>query len=206
MTDRPIIFSGSMVRALLDGRKTQTRRLASSPLRRCEVGDRLYVRENWSGLFWNPEDIDGPTRELWATPKIERTADLCSARFYQQDELAMPSHIRFVPEGQWTPSIHMPRWASRLTLMVTDVRVQPLVMISEADAKAEGANPADLQTDESLTNARRIDLAGIMSHCLGFERLWSSLHAKQGERWEDNPDVVALTFTVTHGNIDGAVS
>ena len=76
MTDRPIIFSGSMVRALLAGRKTQTRRLASSPLARCVIGDRLYVREAWAPLAactHNDPDIVALTFTVTAE-NIDRTA------------------------------------------------------------------------------------------------------------------------------------
>ena len=196
MTDRPIIFSGSMVRALLDGRKTQTRRLSTSPLRRVEVGDRLYVREAWSGLFWDPEDIDGRAREFWETPKIERTADLSSGVFYRLDEETKPHGLQFTPEVQWTPSIHMPRWASRLTLIVEEVRAQLLGHMTEADAIAEGIY-CERQEGWSATGD-----SWYASPKIAFHQLWDSLHTKAGERWQDNPVIVALTFRVERGNID----
>ena len=209
MTDHPIIFSGAMVRALLAGEKTQTRRLATSPLRRVEIGDRLYVRESWSGIFWNPENIDGPARELWATPKAERTTALCSGAFYKMTEDAKPAGQRFVPEGQWVPSIHMPRWASRITLTVMSVNVAPLMPISEADARAEGL----IAYRAEELPGHHVDawhwLPGVTNRAEMFcspsstyAALWGELHTKAGERWQDNPDVVALTFSVERGNID----
>lgn len=177
MTDRPIIFSAPMVRALLDGRKTQTRRLATSPLRRCEVGDRLWVRENfWLGPDWaakmKPSEADG--------------AAVC----YSADET--PASEGWSKEH---PSIHMPRWASRLTLIVEAVRVEPLQAISAHDCYEEGVKrptgPFLGSEVCAIENARR-----------GYRQIWEALHDKPGQRWGDNPDVVVLTFRVERGNID----
>lgn len=207
MTDRPIIFSGAMVRALLAGRKTQTRRLASSPLARCAVGDRLYVREAWAPLSACTHN----------DPGSQAFAD---NGFYHADDSTIEGEI-----SRWTPSIHMPRWASRLTLTVTDVRQQPLGAISDEDAVAEGARftdfgryqpPGTASLDGGVTwhpfgerqhNGWHVNDVSRPEECMGsasaaFANLWNSLHDKPGERWADDPTVVALTFTVTAGNID----
>lgn len=209
MTDRPIIFSPAMVRALLAGSKTQTRRLPTSPLRRREVGDRLWVREAWTGLFWDIADIDGPARELWETPKGERTKEFSAGVFYKIEEDAKRGDERFYPEVQWTPSIHMPRWASRLTLIVEGVRIEPLQAISEADAQAEGIERIFPTISASDTGPNHFTV-GIDGGNLNaptaaetYRLLWSMLHDKDGERWEDNPAVLVLTFRVVRGNIDG---
>jgi len=190
MTDRPIIFSGPMVRALLDGRKTQTRRLASSPLAKAKPGDRLYVREEWS---------THPAFDGIAPRDLKR----CSM-IYTRGDSAWHNHRGWIgaPFGKRRPGMHMPRWASRLTLIVEEVRFQRLQEILVTDAAAEGAEKADRQTDERLSHAHRIDLAGTFSYLLGFERLWDSLHTKPGETWRDNPEIVALTFRVVRENID----
>lgn len=87
------------------------------------------------------------------------------------------------------PSIHMPRWASRLTLIVEGVKVEPLQAISEADALAEGMTfPDAMQWGSDPRDA--------------YAGLWSLLHTTEGQRWEDNPEVVALTFRVVRENID----
>ena len=83
----------------------------------------------------------------------------------------------------------MPRWASRLTLIVTDVRVQRLQAISEGDARDEGAEYGYGQGAQ--ISQRRM-----------FELLWNTLHIKPGATWADNPWVYALTFKVTRQNID----
>lgn len=102
--------------------------------------------------------------------------------------------------GRRRAGMHMPRWASRLTLTVTDVRVERLQDISEADARDEGAEAVDFQRDDRLSNARRIDLAGIMSHRLGYEHLWNTINGRGS--WDANPWVVAVSFGVVRANID----
>ena len=90
---------------------------------------------------------------------------------------------------RWRPSIHMPRSASRLTLTVTEVRVQRLQDISEEDARAEGIEGEFLPWPQ-----------GYWTYRPYFAELWNSLHGP--DAWDANPWVVALSFTVQHGNID----
>lgn len=204
MTDKPILFSGPMIRALLDGRKTQTRRLLrpqprTAPIRQVDglwtdgvqigetavikipyaVGDRLWVRESWSG------------EHVFRNHKPSERQD-----FAWEGEVHYRNHVHYWADGgpeygDWEkprPSIHMPRYASRITLTVTDVRVQRLRDISETDAKAEGCG-------------MRIGPAPFNNYRSGFEDLWDSLNADRAP-WADNPWVVAYTFTVREGNID----
>lgn len=219
MTGRPILFSSSMVRSLLAGTKTQTRRILkpqpprydhygkdimdwdlsgiyhdernSSPSKwwldvqtdvddnshneievRFAKGDRLYVRETWSA------------EHLWSSTKPRDIP--CGPIWYWAD--GNPS------DGDWTkpkPGIHMPRWASRLTLTVTDVRVQRLQEITPADAIAEGIAPrANSMTIDCDTPDPRD----------GFKSLWASINGAGS--WAANPWIVALTFTVERRNID----
>ena len=142
--ERPIIFSGPMIRAILEGRKTQTRRIVKpnclsklSPYGR--TGDRLWVRETWGH---NPE---GP------------------GYVYRSDgDFDMKFH-----GDRWRPSIHMPRWASRITLEVTGVRVERLQDINEEDALAEGVEHA-------------------------FRSLWESINGPGS--WDANPWVWVVEF------------
>ncbi|QCO07307.1 hypothetical protein [Azospirillum argentinense] len=179
--DIPIIFSEAMVRAELADLKKQTRRLATSPLAKVQPGDRLWVRENFQLLSWGDYEV---TRY-----------QPCDVRYAATDTLAKADReFRGYP---WRPSIHMPRWASRITLVVEDVRFQRLQDITEEDARAEGAEPCA----NGWWFGRNPILAG--SEARGaFYCLWNSLHDKPGERWEDNPKIVALTFTVFRANID----
>jgi hypothetical protein len=194
MRDIPIPLHAWEVLALLDGRKTQTRRLAwrekecpggpindgggqmdyiepsivrtPSPWQRVQPGDRLWVRETWQ-LYG-----------MEALPDRERPI------FYRADDDAREGHAT-PPDLKWRSSIHMPRWASRLTLAITDVRVQLLHEISEADAQAEGTTPFGEYRP---------------SYVAAFRSLWNHLHGFGA--WDANPEVVALAFTVTKGNID----
>lgn len=181
MADRPIIFSAPMVRALLDGRKTQTRRLATSPLRRCEVGDRLYVRETFGRC---PECGH-------VNPKVGINRPSCCS--------ACDAVI-----ADFSPSIHMPRWGSRLTLLVEAVRFEGLLDISEEDAAAEGFAPGLLDDGFGpidMGGGVTMSSPGTWASAAGhFQLLWQELHPE----WDGYSDVpiVALTFRVVHGNID----
>ena len=180
-TIRPILFSGAMVRALLDGQKTQTRRLATSPCAAWEPGDRLYVREAWrtdkEREDLKPSWLEQGRDHIW----FEADRDNCDAH------------------GRLRPGIHMPRWASRLTLLLRDVTVSPLRSISSMDAESEG-----VERHHAARGWRHYSKPSLWcaSPEHSFETLWNSLHDKAGERWADNPDVVALTFEVAHGNVD----
>ncbi len=215
VTDRPIIFSAPMVRALLDGRKTQTRRkfelpansgrmkLSAMPnIRECkwQRGDRLWVREAWRvDAEWD----DCPPREFDGADAIHYEAD-SEQRLHLWGNPFTPGRLR--------SPIHMSRWASRLTLLVTDVRVQRLQEISDADAKAEGL--ATVTKDGNLWKFGIPDRDGLPGNDdhgwhwedwqvdarKAFSRLWNSIHGPGA--WEANPWVAAINFTVHRCNID----
>lgn len=200
MADRPILFSGPMVRALLDGRKTQTRRILKplpnrtiffdakkaganqhqSP--RFATGDRLWVRETWQALSFGDYQ---PTKSSQS-----------EVRFAATDQCAdLDAEARGYP---WRPSIFMPRWASRLTLTVTDVRVERLQDCSDDDALAEGVEGTILPVA-----GRDVDIDG--QYWPGgpqrmYRELWEQINGPGS--WNANPWVVAYTFTVERGNID----
>ena len=161
MKERGMIFNGEMVRAILDGRKTQTRRIMKAQPDTPEFGLRRIIESsiaNEIGMyFWSQEDARGIkarskqfscpfgdvgdriwVRETWA----EAGAGAPDLKLYRANYPEhVPTHYENVPpvdEIRWTPSIHMPRWASRLTLEITGVRVERLDKISEEDAISEG--------------------------------------------------------------------
>lgn len=199
MADRPIIFSGPMVRALLAGRKTQTRRiLKPQPPEwrpgemRWRVGDRLWVREHWSGLH-----------AFQSTKPNERHSFVGDGYPYLREEIWYWADG--APDaGDWEhprPSLHMPRYASRLTLTVTDIRVQRVQDISGDDARAEGIYwsgifegwTSGVGVDESVDFHQRLPV-----RC--FEKLWRRINGN--EAWDTNPWIAALTFAVEQRNID----
>lgn len=207
MSDRRgVMFSQPMIEALVDDRKTQTRRLSSSPLRKARTGDRLWVRETHAYV--------GTTDPGWLVHR-QSYADDC--RRYGFDEpFPDPGTIR------WTPSILMPRRASRLTLFVEDVRFERLHDISAADARAEGIEhprdkglPISCWRDYGKPDAR----VWINDPVKSYETLWRSLHpetiairdpdtkriighAPNPARWDANPELVVVTFHLIRRNID----
>jgi hypothetical protein len=222
MGDKPILFSAPMIRALLDGRKTQTRRVLKHP-KGIDIniaptvqtddatwiafdhpkggpltcikwpyapGDRLWVKEAWNCFAFSQDGEEAsPTQTIPSAAEYRE----CKEDAYRFDIQAIYRESdrarKWFSDQQWRSPIHMPRWASRLTLTVTDVRVQRLQDISEADAMAEGANPSDLRMYPELGTS-----------CDWFHDLWNSLHGP--DAWDANPWVVALTFDVHHRNID----
>lgn len=198
MKERPILFSGPMVRAILAGTKTQTRRMVRPgvladgwpdvpPLaiayaaERCPYGvpgDRLWVRETFAG-------------------------DDCCGYVYRADHENADLRAGDLDDGEqsirrWSPSIHMPRAASRLDLEISAVRVERLQDISEADAQAEGVEPfftrfSGIGREQRITSG---ELAADAERRASFAVLWDEIN---GDRalWISNPWVWALSFEVT---------
>jgi hypothetical protein len=233
----PILFSGPLVRAILEGRKTQTRRIFRFPTK-CDpdyfegwrdgsaywnamaqeipvipcpfgtAGDRLYVRETWA-YFGGDEYL------------YQREPKSVAYRASFRPEPGQG--IDYIPGGRWRPSIHMPRWASRLTLGVTDVRVERLQDISEEDARAEGLplntvmperwtpddgwlTPAGLDhverfpdqdcgEDLCVRHRGRPELAYVFSAREALALWWDHINGhREGASWEANPWVWCVTF------------
>lgn len=197
--ERPILFNADMVRAILDGRKTQTRRVVKhQPGKVSPAGRPLFYEHGDNGRRVMPKCPYGqPGDRLWVRETTE------------EDMIGSSSLARYSAGGgmvcsesggyhEWwysrrvCPSVHMPRWASRITLEVAGVRVERLQDISEEDAKAEGADPLDMAHNPSLSNAHRIDFGGIQSHKAGFRKLWESIN-RPGS-WDANPWVWVIEF------------
>lgn len=226
MKERGMIFNGEMVRAILDGRKTQTRRImkvqpqpsksrqgdfwlsskklesmvhvsdlapGNSPIADCHlffqehccpfgtVGDRIWVRETWAEAGAGAPDL----------------------KIYRANYPAhVPSHYENVPPAEdirWTPSIHMPRWASRILLEITDVRVERLNSISEEDCWAEGIEAVD----GLFENTEIIDMALKIGCCFEdskpmFALLWQSIYG--ADSWQANPWVWVVEFKRIEGD------
>lgn len=187
MTDRPIIFSAPMVNALLAGRKSQTRRVLKPLPRRT-----IFFDAKAAGLDQFQEPPYAPGDRLYVREAIDKASDRDGV-FYRADYEAQ--HGDATGLG-WRPSIHMPRWASRLTLTVTEVRVQRLQEISAGDSIAEGVECETCTAmGQSACHGR-----GCFASIDAYRTLWNSLHGP--DAWDANPWVVALTFNVKRGNID----
>jgi hypothetical protein len=225
MKERPILFKAPMVRALLDGSKTQTRRVA--PIRELNIlshpgdmvtwgvsflkavkgvlsshsggkfsdlqarsiiasmfnpygkpGDRLWVRETWQHL----DNVGQRAHEFLPHQKHSRH---CFFLADESDPTTKPL------SGRWRPSIHMPRWASRITLEITGVRVERLQDISEADARAEGCvllgQGPSVTTSDLLWSGREWPLASAW-----YRELWEQINGTGS--WNANPWVWVVEF------------
>ena len=206
MKERPILFSAPMVRAILDGRKSMTRRVVDRDLwdalddgvpsdqqrietddtpmggvpatRFCKYGqpgDRLWVQETWAS-FGTSDSI---------TPPVPRE---CQIRYHADNKCEW----RPVPDGakgvypdasfRLHPSIHMPRWASRITLRITDIRGERLQDISEDDARAEGV----------FEPSEPVETYGPRAGRVAFKMLWN--HINGPGAWDENPWVWVISF------------
>jgi hypothetical protein len=264
MKERPILFSESMVRALLEGRKTQTRRVIGLPpapnnlgaweattvggkgvyldkamtkpapeqaaiwhtrTGKCicctygKPGDQLWVRETWASpetnalpgrVAYNADGQcgafigDGGGGLVWL-----QHGRILEADGYQQ---CFPEHGATYGlkkyGGRWRPSTHMPRWASRITLEITKVRVERVQDISEADAKAEGCEPK-VVTQQDIDDLQITDVSPFLKELAkafgpgqftakdDYARLWDSINAKRDSgihAWKNNPWVWVIEY------------
>ncbi|MFW2576478.1 hypothetical protein [Serratia nevei] len=213
MKERPVIFNGEMVRAILDGRKTQTRRVMKVQPSEHFHPMNMSLELDYSARWYTPGVVDKDgylqpakgqvfgvagvdegyacpfgavgdrlwVRETWA----EAGASAPDLTLYRAN---YPAHVPAVYENVpaadeiiWRPSIHMPRWACRITLEITAVRVERLNDISEEDAKSEGVAPSQhiITPPEAL-------------YRVGFLKLWQSIYG--AENWSANPWVWIIEF------------
>ncbi|MFI4117250.1 hypothetical protein VAJ56_20765 [Klebsiella pneumoniae] len=246
MKERGMIFNGEMVRAILDGRKTQTRRimkvqpesnqlgllLITDSTKHNDIGKYHWAESNATGnhvrsnLFLCPFGAVGDriwVRETWAIlgnedgccidweEKLCKADERSAARIYRAsceqrpgnyglwsipDDADWKPHTKdYQYEGAWRPSIHMPRWASRILLEITDVRVERLNAISEEDARAEGI------IDGGCLNCGEPEPCGCANPepdaTDAFAYLWQSIYGQ--ESWNANPWVWVIEFERVEG-------
>lgn len=219
--ERGMIFNAEMVRAILSGQKTQTRRIVkyvtadncmtlTKPSKPRDgvythvmdapkhglcphgnVGDRIWVRETWQGplvdfersddLLRNPEKYEKPENCVYAADGVP------APEFYDADD-----NLRCC----WRPSIHMPRWASRILLEITNVRVERLNDISEQDAIAEGIDTDWLaESQDNYDCIADHNMTGRPTAKGHFSYLWQSIYGDDKSKcWEKNPWVWVIEF------------
>jgi len=237
MRERPILFNADMVRAVLDGRKTQTRRIMKVQpesnqfgLRRIiasaersdtgkyhwtesnatgnhirsapfscpfgAVGDRLWVKETWS-VVSHAFDDDGLMIDYVPDRPAKAVHEKPFGRGYYSGHAIYAADGGFTwgdddgcVDGRscWKPSIHMPRWASRITLEITGVRVERLWDITEDDAKAEGCTFEALRFKPGTREAEEMGHTAVYQ----FGGLWQSIYGE--ESWQANPWVWVVEF------------
>ena len=203
MKERPILFSASMVRAILDGSKTQTRRviklpdspmtyaksdwmIACEPIGRCpygKPGDHLWVREAfWAFGKWEQRYSEKKQRKEWCF--IDMTLERDRLYQYQDPSPGKFRHRRDIDLAWWPRnSIYMPRIASRIQLEINAIRIERLQDISEEDAIAEGV------TFEP-THPRHQQHMGKDA----YQRLWETINGEGS--WDANPWVWVVEFKV----------
>lgn len=228
MAERGILFSASLVRALLAGTKTVTRRIVKSNATRivwvkdhaadidgiytgwvqdfgrkkimramrCPYGvpgDRLWVRETWSPdhknvypmipVVYRAADGSAPSGS-----EIREHVSGCKAEGGGVSSAECLKCVGF----RWRPSIHMPRWASRITLQIDEVRVERLQEITEEEARAEGVTPLEgINPDQRLAGSD--DRFGDSPYRCAFAVLWDELNLERGS-WASNPFVWRIGF------------
>jgi len=212
MKERPIIFNSEMVRAILDGRKTHTRRVvkpqpqypgaaeycfekhpyAPSAVKGTPLEDKCNPKdekntwleydsfENCTGVLGDcPHGQPGDrlwVKETWTFLGIDDADGLESERQIGYKANSVDGYSNVIDPPKWKPSIHMPRWASRINLEITDVRVERVQDINIKQARKEGCH--------------------LNSPVLEFQKLWNSINEKRGFGWNKNPWVWVIEFKV----------
>ncbi|HEN5203160.1 TPA: hypothetical protein U6J02_002344 [Klebsiella pneumoniae] len=209
MKERGMIFNGEMVRALLDGRKTQTRRIVKGTdgaVKFCKEwdinGEEVFVvlgEKDHTGMNPVLGAISCPFGavgdRIWVREAFRvhsRATDVATLVYKASERNSWTEQTHRVPVAvcnkpvtpeKWTPSLHMPRWASRILLEITDVRVERLKSISDGDAIREGCSTADMKSGDCVADV--------------FARLWASIYG--AESWNANPWVWVIEFKRVEG-------
>jgi hypothetical protein len=224
MTERPIPFSAPMVRAILEGRKTMTRRIVkkapdwmqSGRIGKETVipelmeqavniwgnpdlcpygkpGDRLYVKEAWRTGERLNQYSGKEIQKLHDEAGFRGTGHCCPLKYESDGSVRQWGDNDLGDFGEWGRYRHarfMPRWASRITLGITAVRVERLQEITEEDAKAEGVQPWEFNPNQTLTSGER---AGDSPYRSGCAYLWDMINDHRAT-WKSNPFVWVISF------------
>lgn len=158
MKEIGMLFKAEMVRAILENRKFQTRRLKF----RGSVGDVIYVKETWS--------------------TVQGAGIRCVYRADGDPKNRFNGEA--IPDMKWHPSIFMPKKVARLWLKIVEVRQEPLLHITESDAKDEGTRPRESVSRHAF------------EYRIAYAELWDSINKDPGTRWDDNPTVFVIKFEV----------
>ncbi|MEB2739431.1 hypothetical protein [Citrobacter portucalensis] len=219
MKERGMIFNGEMVRAILDGRKTQTRRpIKWKQTRFTEIGER-EDGSNWPWSedtekvcdYWHPCPFGAVGDRIWVRETFQGPLfDYEKMESYLEDssKFEKPEFCQYAADGKpapeyydaddnlhcgWRPSINMPRWASRINLEITDVRVERLNDISQEDAQAEGMELTGWRPTYSDPDSG----GEVCTPYDNFAQLWSSIYGE--ESWQGNPWVWVIEFKRIEG-------
>ncbi|ENL0538940.1 hypothetical protein ACKGM8_21855 [Klebsiella pneumoniae] len=226
MTERGMIFNSEMVRAILEGRKTQTRRPVKFPVHDknlgCELAGNELAGELSAGNYLNSA-FGKPGDRIWVREAFRvhsRATDVATLVYKASERNSWTEQTHRVPVAvcnkpatpeKWTPSLHMPRWASRILLEITDVRVERLNTISEEDAQRERVHTEVWdQTVVARNYAARDEFFQFWSEDMphyvemnqlyrsSFRSLWESIYGE--ESWKANGWVWVIEFKRIEGS------
>lgn len=217
MTERGMIFNAEMVRAILDGRKTQTRRIMKLQPKpsKSRPGDFWFSSKKLESMVHVSDLAPGNSPiadyhlfiqehccpfgavgdRIWVREAFRvhsRATDVATLVYKASERNSWTEQTRRVPVAvcnkpatpeKWTPSLHMPRWASRILLEITGVRVERLKSISDGDAIREGCSTADMKSGDCVADV--------------FARLWASIYGS--DSWNANPWVWVIEFKRVEG-------
>jgi len=203
MKEHPILFTGDMVKAILEGRKTQTRRVMKPQPVKSESGF-----WEWAGGGWSRDDVGGvlPGHSIpnhcpygqWGDRLWVRET-FCYAALDGFDARTDGGEFWYKAtdtdqcEGPWSPSIHMPKRASRITLEIVDLRVERLQHITVEDVRAEGIKHTQPDGYWLAPLAGTPDFPWNDAR-MAYASLWNSINEKRGYGWDKNPWVWVITF------------
>lgn len=210
MAEKPILFSSPMVRAIIEGRKTQTRRIVKQPNEMGAAGAPISVApfntvapERGLAYYWKSNGSWNSTQPikthaagdvLWVKETFKDLSDYMTAPAFQDrtNPIAFRADQEFIGCHAWTPSIFMPRKLSRITLKITEVRIERLHDITDADVMAEGCTKAP--SGGFVFRGTDYDKAGLCHSEpeLAFAALWIEINGEGS--WLFNPWVAAYTF------------
>ncbi|HIF6270009.1 TPA: hypothetical protein ACX3KD_004989 [Raoultella ornithinolytica] len=215
MIERGMIFNGEMVRAILDGRKTQTRRImAPQPADDIErsafpnpdaIGWKSSLKHKYGSTTAHFCPFGAIGDRIWVRETFRvhsRATDVATLVYKASERNSWTEQTHRVPVAvcnkpatpeKWTPSLHMPRWASRILLEITDVRVERINSISQEDAQAEGLELTGWRPTYSDPDSG----GEVMTPYDNFAELWSSIYGD--ESWQANPWVWVIEFKRVEG-------
>ncbi len=222
MNEKPILFSAAMVLAILEGRKTQTRRVINP--QPCEWAERFepapfkgygiegggwiqMTKDEYKQLgmahcrYGKPGDRLW-VRETWKCEELSPSGE-DGVRFRADNAFVMIENTREASDrwcdarreyGKWRPSIFMPRWASRIDLKVLNVRVERVQKITRDDAKAEGVSP--VWSYDGKKDPSYFERSVLNPYVANYSVLWDEINGKRGFGWDVNPWVWVVEFKV----------
>ncbi|MGE6584440.1 morphogenetic protein [Raoultella planticola] len=225
MTERGMIFNAEMVLAILDGRKTQTRRIMKVQPSEDFTPMNMALEPDYKARWYTPGIVDKDgylqpankeafgvanenegyscpfgavgdriwVRETWARYNIDQDSHDMAYR--------ATTPADWPGEGHWRPSIHMPRWASRILLEITDVRVERLNSLSEEDAMREGIDADRLaESQDNYDCIADHNMTGRPTAKGYFSDLWQSIYGS--DSWNANPCVWVIEFKRVEGGAE----